>query len=162
MSVSAIASCFRMANISSCLRMVLAFSTPFSSAKETSSAGVFDLRSWSLISRIGVVLWSNFQEEGGARWLQEKRARKKRPASSKQGKRRMASNLMRRPVMDRNATTSACVGWDKHNIESRLAFRKQPQRRTGVRAYPSERLDDHHYHDADHQNGRHLIDNSKE
>jgi hypothetical protein len=24
-----------------------------------------------------VVLWSNFQEEGGARWLQEKRARKK-------------------------------------------------------------------------------------
>ena len=41
----AIASCLRMANISSCLRMVLAFSTPFSSANETSSAGVLDLRS---------------------------------------------------------------------------------------------------------------------
>ena len=33
------------ANISSCLRMVLAFSTPFSSANETSSAGVWALRS---------------------------------------------------------------------------------------------------------------------
>ena len=35
----------RMANISSCLRIVLAFSTPFSSANETSSAGVWALRS---------------------------------------------------------------------------------------------------------------------
>jgi hypothetical protein len=42
--------------------MVLAFSTPFSSANETSSAGVLDLRSWSLISRMGVVLWSIFEE----------------------------------------------------------------------------------------------------
>jgi hypothetical protein len=36
-SVSWIASCFRMANISSCLRIVLAFSTPFSSANRHSS-----------------------------------------------------------------------------------------------------------------------------
>ncbi len=47
-----VASCLRMANISSCLRMVLAFSTSCSSAKERSSAGVLDLRSWSFISRM--------------------------------------------------------------------------------------------------------------
>ena len=37
-----------------------------------------------------------------------------------------ASNLMRRPVQqrDRTATTSACVGWDKSNIENQLGFRK--------------------------------------
>jgi hypothetical protein len=32
--------------------------------------------------------------------------------------------------LDRNATTSACVGWDRLNIENHLAFRKQPQRST--------------------------------
>src|SRR3979411_2325629 len=51
-SVSRIESCLRMPNISSCLRMVLAFSTSSSSAKDTSSAGVLALRSWSFISRI--------------------------------------------------------------------------------------------------------------
>ena len=41
-----------------------------------------------------------------------------------------ASNLMRRPVQwrSRNATTSACVGWDFTNIENRLTFRKQARR----------------------------------
>src|SRR5215813_4996662 len=52
-STSWVASCLRIANISSCLRMVLAFSTWCSSANATSSAGVLDLRSWSFISRIG-------------------------------------------------------------------------------------------------------------
>jgi hypothetical protein len=43
-----------------------------------------------------------------------------------------ASNLMRRPVHrgNRNATTSACVGWDFNNIENRPAFRKQARART--------------------------------
>ena len=38
-----------------------------------------------------------------------------------------ASNLMRWPAQrgNRNATTSACVGWDLTNIENRLAFCKQ-------------------------------------
>src|SRR5262245_41808092 len=53
MSTSCVASCFRIANISSCLRIVLAFSTWCSSANTTRSAGVLDLRSWSFISRIG-------------------------------------------------------------------------------------------------------------
>jgi hypothetical protein len=37
-----------------------------------------------------------------------------------------ASNLMWRPVRQgsRDATTSACVGWDLSNIENQPAFRK--------------------------------------
>jgi len=40
-----------------------------------------------------------------------------------------ASNLMWRPVRqgNRNATTSACVGWDFINIENRPAFRKHAE-----------------------------------
>src|ERR1700712_4555848 len=116
-----------MANISSCLRMVLAFSTPFSSANETSSAGVFALRSWSFISRIGVVLWSNLGEgvRGG---FEKKRTRKKvRSAGLSEESAGEASNLMRWPAQrgDRNTTTSACVGWDFSNIENRPAIRKR-------------------------------------
>src|ERR1700742_4123357 len=52
MSTSLAASCLRIANICSCLRMVEAFSTACSSAKARSSVGDLDLRSWSFISRI--------------------------------------------------------------------------------------------------------------
>src|SRR5437764_1287228 len=52
MSISLAASCLRIANICSCLRMVEAFSTACSSAKASSSVGVLDLRSWSFISRM--------------------------------------------------------------------------------------------------------------
>src|SRR6476659_10652145 len=52
MSISLAASCLRMANICSCLRMVEAFSTACSSAKARSSVGDLDLRSWSFISRM--------------------------------------------------------------------------------------------------------------
>src|SRR5258708_20744617 len=52
MSISFAASCLRIANICSCLRMVEAFSTACSSAKASSSVGVLDLRSWSFISRM--------------------------------------------------------------------------------------------------------------
>src|SRR5215470_3930508 len=55
MSMSFEASCFRIANINSCLRMVDAFSTLCSSAKPSNSTGDFDLRSWSFISRMRVV-----------------------------------------------------------------------------------------------------------
>jgi len=42
-----------------------------------------------------------------------------------------ASNLMRRPVQqgNRNATASACVGWDNHNIENQPTFRKMASTR---------------------------------
>jgi hypothetical protein len=59
------------------------------------------------------------------------RARKGKSATvlSKEGAGE-ASNLMWRPVQrgSRNATTSACVGWDLTNIENRLAFRKHASR----------------------------------
>src|SRR5262249_1081319 len=48
------ASCLRIANISSCLRIVEAFSTWCSSAKASNSVGDLDLRSWSFISRMRV------------------------------------------------------------------------------------------------------------
>src|SRR5262249_4928119 len=56
MSMSFAASCFRMANINSCLRIVDAFSTLCSSAKPSNSTGDLDLRSCSFISRMRVFL----------------------------------------------------------------------------------------------------------
>src|SRR3954464_5512778 len=56
MSTSFKASCLRIANISSCLRIVLAFSISCSSANARSSGGDLDFRSWSFISRMRVVL----------------------------------------------------------------------------------------------------------
>src|ERR1700733_6560628 len=75
-----------------------------------------------------------------------------------------ASNLMRRPVQrgNRNATTSACVGWDFDNIENRPAFRKQPGSPRSNQCCPSKRLHHHQNHDPDHQNGRYFIDNTVE
>src|ERR1700722_12579459 len=63
MSASRAESCLRMPNISSCLRMVEAFSTSSSSAKETSSAGDLVLSSWSFISRIRNILWKLGQRQ---------------------------------------------------------------------------------------------------
>jgi hypothetical protein len=34
---------------------------------------------------------------------------------------------------NRNATTSACVGWDELNIEKRFAFRKQRKSHTSLK-----------------------------
>src|ERR1041385_9229889 len=72
MSISLAASCLRIANICSCLRMVEAFSTACSSAKASSSVGDLDLRSWSFISRMRVFLESSgglkkLRREGGGR-----------------------------------------------------------------------------------------------
>src|SRR6201995_6181779 len=127
MSVSAAASCLRIANISSCLRMVLAFSTPFSSANETSSAGVLDLRSWSLISRIGVVLWRTFQREGVRGGFRKSGREKNGP----QLKARKAPEGFKPDVaagLERYATTSACVGGGLANIEHRLGIRQESRR----------------------------------
>src|SRR3954464_9081860 len=79
-STSLAASCLRIANICSCLRMVEAFSTACSSAKASSSVGDLDLRSWSFISRIG-----GFLESSGG--LREKRnAGKGREESRRSGR----------------------------------------------------------------------------
>src|SRR5262245_64922401 len=76
MSISLVASCLRMANISSCLRMVLAFSISCSSAKAKSSGGVLDFRSCNFISRMRVFLGGycpapdkkNDASEKGGKW----------------------------------------------------------------------------------------------
>ena len=75
-----------------------------------------------------------------------------------------ASNLMRRPVQrgSRNATTSACVGWDLANIENRSAFRKETRSRYWRPRHRLKRLHHHQDHDPDHQGSRHLIDNTIE
>src|SRR6202007_1696730 len=98
----------------------------------TSSAGVLDLRSWSLISRIGVVLWSNF-ERGDARWLFRKGDTKKEVRRSKRGWCRRGFKPDAAAGLNRNATTSACVGWDEPNIENHPVLRKDRRSKAGLR-----------------------------
>src|SRR3981081_3254853 len=73
-----------------------------------------------------MVLWSNLGL--GLRGGVTKCGRKEkgRSAGLSEESAGEASNLMRWPVQrgSRNATTSACVGWDLSNIENRPAFRK--------------------------------------
>src|SRR5690242_16805940 len=64
--------------------------------------------------------------------------------------------------LNRNATTSACVGWDGCNIENQRPFRKQRGHPTPLQTRRSKWLDDHEDHDPDHQYRRYLIDNSIE
>jgi hypothetical protein len=75
-----------------------------------------------------------------------------------------ASNLMRRPVQrrNRNATTSACVGWDFDNIENRYSLRKPVRGSQLLTRGGLKRLDDHQNNDPDHQYRWYLIDNSIE
>jgi hypothetical protein len=77
-----------------------------------------------------MVLWSVLGG-GDARWLlgnAEVKSRKSAGLSKESAGK--ASNLMRRPVQrgNRNTTTSACVGWDKLNIENQPTFRKMAQK----------------------------------
>lgn len=64
-----------------------------------------------------------------------------------------ASNLMRRPVQrkDRNATTSACVGWDELNIENQTTFRKAASNRKLAENCLLKRLEHHQNDGSDHQ-----------
>src|SRR3984893_10510600 len=74
-----------------------------------------------------MVLWSTLVRglRGGCKKMRTRS--KGRSAGLSEESAGEASNLMRRPVQrgSRNATTSACVGWDFINIENRPAFRKQ-------------------------------------
>src|ERR1700677_1770254 len=64
MSISLAATCLRMANINSCLRMVEAFSTVCFPAKLSNSTGDLDLTSWSFISRMRLILGRPAQYDG--------------------------------------------------------------------------------------------------
>src|ERR1700751_529876 len=74
-----------------------------------------------------MVLWSSLGEELRGGFVENADARSGRSAGLSKESAGEASNLMRRPVQrgSRNATTSACVGWDLINIENRPAFRKR-------------------------------------
>src|SRR5689334_9736037 len=63
-SISFEASCLRMPNINSCLRMVEAFSTSCSSANASNSTGFLDFKSWSFSSAIAVVLGREIEDAG--------------------------------------------------------------------------------------------------
>src|SRR5256714_14609324 len=100
-----------------------------------------------------MVLWSSLGGgECKGRWKKAD-ARTGRSAGLSKESAGEASNLMRWPAQqrNRNATSSACVGWDNANIENRPAFRKQAQIVRVLPALPnSERLNNHQNDDADH------------
>jgi len=52
-------------------------------------------------------------------------AKGKKVRRSEQGKRRLGFKPDAAAGLNRDAITSACVGWDMDNIENRPAFRKQ-------------------------------------
>src|SRR3954471_12462534 len=110
-----------------------------------------------------MVLWNN--KGRIARWLFENAdAKKGWSAGLSEERAGEASNLMRRPVQrgSRNATTSACVGWDFANIENRPAFRKEAWCRHQRRWSRLKRLHHHQNNDSDHQDRRYLIDKTVE
>src|SRR5215468_8885706 len=147
MSTSRLASCLRIANISSCLRMVLAFSTSSSSANVRSSVGDLDFKSWSFISRMRVVLggylagafqkWAG-RNKGGNRRIRDEIGR-------------LAFGLMRRPVpiSDRTRFASAAVRGAGEGCDFAV-------RRARGRGKLSAGLKWFHHrqnHDSDHQQG---------
>src|ERR1700688_4599736 len=111
-----------------------------------------------------MVLWSSLG--GGLRggFFENADARSGRSAGLSKESAGEASNLMRRPVQmeNRNATTSACVGWDFGNIENRPALRKEARSLSCWQRCPSKRLHNHQNHDTYHQYGWYLIDKSIE
>src|SRR5215216_1344636 len=160
MSTSFCASCLRMANISSCLRMVLAFSTSCSSAKPSSSVGDLDLRSWSFISRI----------RGGP--VGEVAPLRKR-IDAPRGEKPQVLGVTKRGLRARCAGRSR---WTRTRMHP-PTFGEMSERyeKTGFRARgpspappwlppekigPSEWLYDGKDHDADHQDGRHFVNHA--
>src|ERR1700736_2571756 len=78
-----------------------------------------------------MVLWSNLGKDCEVALRKCGHEKNGRSAGLSEESAGEASNLMRRPVQrgNRNATTSACVGWDLSNIENRSAFRKEVAKR---------------------------------
>src|SRR3954464_4198927 len=170
MSTSFSASCLRIANISSCLRIVLAFSISCSSANARSSGGDLDFRSCSFISRMRVVLrgvsagalktngaGGGIRKEGRRSWVSAGILRGLTPM-------RRWSN-----TPDRDSTASAYVRWDAVNIRKNTRICKSgPQRRLAaagtspVLVKGSERLHHREDHDNDHEGGGYLVENPKE
>src|SRR5262245_39644863 len=155
MSTSLVASCLRMANISSCLRMVLAFSISCSSAKARSSGGVLDLRSCSFISRMRVVSYGSSGVWKKLKLTLEVEMR----AGLGLGLVGAWPDAVDDPItQDRDSNASACVRWDVANIRKVRLFCKGRGWISDRRVTGSERLKHHHKHDQDHEDGRYLVE----
>src|SRR3984893_15104710 len=111
-----------------------------------------------------MVLWSTLVRglRGGCKKMRTRS--KGRSAGLSEESAGEASNLMRRPVRrgNRNATTSACVGWDFSNIENRSAFCKEAWRSQHQLWCLLKRLDHYQDNGPDHEDGRYFIDNTIE
>src|ERR1051325_8011330 len=162
MSISLAASCFRMANICSCLRMVEAFSTACSSAKARSSVGDLDLRSWSFISRIWGI--PKGRPAGFEKWAAPGRGREVAGLAREiRLPDRVSGPLNRKLGYIRLRFTRVMP---KYEIGVVFA-RGRSVAPSGCRQLPlrpnlqqSEWLDNNENHDSDHQEGRNFVDNT--
>src|SRR5262249_20850988 len=145
MSTSLVASCLRMANISSCLRIVLAFSTWCSSAKASNSVGDLTLRSWSFISRIG---------GPGRKSVAKKTNRRGRGGTAGLGCQLEASDPMSRPILTDQGDHLPAFGemvqtYEKSSPGAR-GLARRPRRFVAKRNVWLEWLYDGKDHDRDH------------
>src|ERR1700730_15011118 len=111
-----------------------------------------------------MVLWSNLGKDCEVALRKCGHEKNGRSAGLSEESAGEASNLMRRPVRrgNRNATTSACVGWDFSNIENRSAFCKEAWRSQHQLWCLLKRLDHYQDNGPDHEDGRYFIDNTIE
>src|SRR6476661_4117911 len=159
MSVSRAESCLRMPNISSCLRIVDAFSTSSSSANETSSAGVLAFSSWSFISRIQM----SYGNWAGSGW----ETRRSRLEEKKKCRRSWVARSFGAPVpmhqpapvhWSQNPIASAYVRWDGVKIGKQSASGKRPNVLCTGNALMSKRFQHHEQNDKNHRDCWYLVD----
>src|SRR5262245_61887716 len=153
MSVSRAESCLRMPNISSCLRIVDAFSTSSSSANETSSAGVLAFSSWSFISRIQNVLWKLGRQRVGKRDAADWKRRRSAVGLGLRGALGVRSRCTSR-LQSTGARTQLhppTFGWDSLKIRKQSASGKRPDVLCTSNAIKSKRFQHHKEHDDDHR-----------
>src|SRR5262245_39444372 len=107
-----------------------------------------------------MILWSNLRGiRRGAFW---KAVEKGRIAGLSKESAGEAPNLMRRPVQqeNRDATTSACVGWDELNIENRPRLGKSGKNAHDAHSFSLKWFHNHQDDNADHEQRRHFVDNA--
>src|ERR1700730_10994988 len=111
-----------------------------------------------------MVLWSNLGKDCEVALRKCGHEKNGRSAGLSEESAGEASNLMWRPVQrgNRDATTSACVGWDLDNIENQSAFCKETWRSPHWHGCLLKRL--YHYQDnrPDHEDRGYFIDNTIE
>src|SRR5580704_9160302 len=106
-----------------------------------------------------MVLWSKGEEVCKVAKRKCGRAKGRSAGLSKESAGK-ASNLMRRPVQrgNRDATTSACVGWEYPQYRKSAEFPQDGVRWRCSREARLKRLNHYQDNDPDHQDGRYLVD----